>query len=216
MTDAHCHVSASDPTVKELLVGRDFFGLHPWETLEKDAGEIRRSLEELKGEWARNPSCGVGEIGLDRLKVREIPPVMRETYAEQLAFALASDRPIVLHGAKCWGETLKAFPASASLAHVLFHGFSRSGGLIPEIAARGGFISVGPAILNDHAVNYRALVKTIPRANLLLETDRTESSEEVRLEDVLLKTAELLGISPETLERETDENARRFCPKILV
>ena len=31
MTDAHCHVSCGDPSVREFLVGRDFFGIHPWE-----------------------------------------------------------------------------------------------------------------------------------------------------------------------------------------
>ena len=35
MTDAHCHVSCGDSSVRELLIGRDFFGVHPWETLEE-------------------------------------------------------------------------------------------------------------------------------------------------------------------------------------
>ena len=33
MTDAHCHVSCGDPSVREFLIGRDFIGVHPWEGL---------------------------------------------------------------------------------------------------------------------------------------------------------------------------------------
>ena len=92
----------------------------------------------------------------------------------------------------------------------LFHGFSRSDGLIPEIVKLNGFISVGPAILNDHAVNYRELVKKIPLDRLLVETDRTSSSDSPSISDVLAKTADILNLSAAELERITDENADRF------
>ena len=36
MTDAHCHVTGGDPSVREFLIGRDFIGVHPWETLRND------------------------------------------------------------------------------------------------------------------------------------------------------------------------------------
>ena len=73
----------------------------------------------------------------------------------------------------------------------------------------GGFISVGPAILNDHAVNYRELVKKIPLDRLLVETDRT-SSDSPSISDVLAKTADILNLSATELERITDENTDCF------
>ena len=105
------------------------------------------------------------------------------------------------------------------LGPFLFHGFSRSGGLIPEIVKLNGYVSVGPAVLNDHAVNYRELVKAIPLERLLVETDRDRAPERalnpltgapLTVRDVLAKTAELRGLSPEVLEAVTDENAARF------
>ncbi len=69
---------------------------------------------------------------------------------------------------------------------------------------------MGPAILNDHAVNYRELVKKIPLDRLLVETDRTSSSASPSVSDVLAKTADILNISSAELERITDENADRF------
>ena len=64
--------------------------------------------------------------------------------------------------------------------------------------------------MNDHAVNYRELVKKIPLDRLLVETDRTSSSDSPSISDVLAKTAGILELSAAELERITDENADRF------
>ena len=237
MTDAHCHVSCGDPSVRELLVGRDFFGVHPWEALEEFKAESLKLKvdEELRALLIANPKAGVGEIGLDRLKCRDIPPLMREVFEAQLALAFELRRPVVLHGAKCWGQVVRTCEKALEERHLrrpaagsrlsgdaaselplrfLFHGFSRSDGLIPDIVRLGGFISVGPAVLNDHAVNYRELVKKIPMDRLLVETDRTDGTG-VSIYDVLARTAELRGISAAELERITDANADAFMGKMV-
>ena len=241
MTDAHCHVSGGDPSVRELLIGRDFAGIHPWAVLEgaRSGRSACMTLDDLRAQLAANPRLGVGEIGLDRLKEKTISPEMRELFAAQLALAFEFHRPVVLHGAKCWGEVVKEvargeaeslrfrrgdaeslrFRTKVRTTTFLFHGFSRSDGLIPDIVRLNGYISVGPAVLNDHAVNYRALVKKIPLDRLLVETDRDCSPEEMlnpltkqplMIRDVLEKTAELRGLSPTELEAVTDANAARF------
>ena len=218
MTDSHCHVSCGDPSVREFLIGRDFIGVHPWEGL--------GGLEGLEGleSWLRdkltNPNLflGVGEIGLDRLKTREISPRMREVFETQLRLALEFGRPVVLHGTKCWGQVVKTiqtfqtFQTFQTSQTFLFHGFSRSDGLIPDIVALNGYISVGPAVLNDHAVNYRELVKKIPLDRLLLETDRTaeNAAECPSVRDVAVAVATYRDLSFAELERITDDNAERF------
>jgi len=230
MTDAHCHVSCGDSSVRELLIGRDFFGVHPWETL-GGTTETRRALvsdgsffapliDEIRSKLLANPAAGVGEIGLDRLKSRDISPRMREVFETQLALALELGRPVVLHGAKCWGQVVTT--VCRHLSHsptpsFLFHGFSRSDGLIPEIVKLNGFISVGPAVLNDHAVNYRELVKKIPLDRLLVETDAVVGARvptRPHIRDVLAKTADILNLSAAELERITDENADRFLGSV--
>ena len=206
MTDAHCHVSSGDPAIREFLIGRDFVGIHPWEAEEK-------GLDGLDG-----AAPGIGEIGLDRLKSKTISPRMREVFEQQLKLAFELHRPVVLHGAKCWGqvvETVKrlgGITTDRTIPPLLFHGFSRSDGLIPDIVALGGFISVGPAVLNDHAVNYRKLVTKIPLDRLLVETDRTAENAEScpSIREVLRKTAEIRGVSAEELEQITDTNAAAF------
>ena len=219
MTDAHCHVTGGDPAIREFLIGRDFVGVHPWECLGlSTAVECSRLLSEVRAALEAGPSLGVGEIGLDRLKSREISPQMRETFEAQLKLAIEFSRPAVLHGAKCWGQVVKAVQGTCEQARghrkgaFLFHGFSRSDGLIPEIVALGGYISVGPAVLNDHAVNYRELVKRIPADRLLLETDRTveNAADCPSVATVAAEVAKLRGVSVIELERMTDENAEEF------
>jgi len=220
VTDAHCHVSCGDANVRELLIGRDFFGVHPWEGLGglDGLGGLEGVLSTLNVQLSTSPRAGVGEIGLDRLKVRDIPPLMRELFEVQLKLAIELKRPVVLHGAKCWGQVVREVKSKSEKGEskdgqtFLFHGFSRSDGLIPDIVALNGFISVGPAVLNDHAVNYRELVKKIPLERLLVETDRTEANaaECPSVAEVLAKTAELRGLSAAELEAITDENAEMF------
>ena len=142
---------------------------------------------------------------------------MREVFEAQLMLALELNRLVVLHGAKCWGQVVatirKLTTHDSQLTALLFHGFSRSDGLIPDIVKLNGFISVGPAVLNDHAVNYRALVKKIPLDRLLVETDAVVGARvptRPHIREVLEKTAEILGVSSAELERITDENADRF------
>ena len=219
MTDAHCHVSGGDSNIREFLIGRDFIGVHPWEMREQGMGKREQKLGELRRRLQADPRLGVGEIGLDRLKDREISPRMREVFEAQLKLALEFNRPVVLHGAKCWGQvvaairTLTSLPSSLfPLPSFLFHGFSRSDGLIPDIIALNGYISVGPAILNDHAVNYRELAKKIPADRLLIETDRTaeNAADCPPVAAVAAKVAELRGVSLAELEVQTDRNAEAF------
>ena len=221
MTDAHCHVTGGDPSVREFLIGRDFIGVHPWEA--ENCSNVRMfecSNTELRERLIADPRLGVGEIGLDRLRTREISPQMREVFEVQLKLALKFNRPVVLHGAKCWGQVVKTVssfehsnnPNNRTFSPLLFHGFSRSDGLIPDIVALNGYISVGPAVLNDHAVNYRERVKKIPIERLLLETDRTpeNAAECPSVTEVAAETARLRGLSLPELEFLTDRNADEF------
>ena len=218
VTDVHCHVPGDDDTVRELVVGRDFFGVHPWEVVARCDVDEGAVVSSLRAQLLSNPSAGIGEIGLDRLKERAVSPAMRAVFEAQLRLAVELHRPVVLHGAKCWGEVVEAVgrvagrSAAGSAQAFLFHGFSRSGGLVPDIVALNGYISVGPAILNDHAVNYRELARRIPADRLLVETDRTaeRAAECPSVRDVLAKLAEIRGEGVSALAAQTDANADRF------
>ncbi len=219
MTDAHCHVRRGesrhflcDPLGSDPCAGDAVFaGRHPWDFLSGEAEPL--DVESLRKRLAGDRALGVGEIGLDRLKSRTIPEAMRKAFAEQLALASEFRRPVVLHGAKCWGEVVAACrPFADRIPAFLFHGFSRSGGLIPEIVRMNGFVSIGPALLNDHAVNYRQLAKAIPMDSLLVESDATAESalQTPSVVDVATRLAGLRGLPLDVLEARLEANAERF------
>ena len=218
MTDAHFHRNTYDTFLS--LEGREvaFFGIHPWQSAEcgVSAEEI---AADLRRRIAENPHAGVGEIGLDRLKTKSIPDLQRTIFETQLALAAEFRRPVVLHGAKCWGEVVKACqPFVGRIPAFLFHGFSRSAGLLPEIVALNGFVSVGPALLNDHAVNYRDMVKDLPLDRVLLETDKDWSSpreegaptQESLLADLAHTLSRLKNCPLEALSSDLSANTARF------
>ncbi len=220
MIDAHTHslnkaatrsfVAASDVASwsaaadAPLAGGVAFYGIHPWFAgtwCELMGVELARAL-------SADPSAGVGEIGLDRLRTKEISPEQRSAFLAQLRIAAGFGRPAVLHGAKCWGETVKAASQfKGRIPTFLFHGFSRSEGLLDEIYALGGYVSVGPQILNDHAVNLRSMVPRLRLDRLLVETDGAD----VPIAEVSRKVAGLRGIPPEEFDGIADSNAVRFA-----
>ena len=75
-----------------------------------------------------------------------------------------------------------------------------------------GFISIGPALLNDHAVNYRDLAKRIPDDRILVESDATaENAAEVpSAESVAEFLADLRGVPRADFFALLDANASRF------
>ena len=219
MTDAHFHRNVYDAYLS--LDGREwrFFGVHPWQADGMQCEGVDAVAAGVEADLAQNVHAGVGEIGIDRLRAKTILPAQRAVFERQLALAAALARPAVLHGAKCWGEVVKACaPYAGRIPAFLFHGFSRSEGLLPQIFAMNGFVSIGPALLNDHAVNYRAMAKSIPLERLLIETDMDESaapqdgapSRAETLRFIYAKLAEIRGVDAADLERALDANARRF------
>lgn len=191
------------------LEGREFrfCGVHPWQAEAVD--DPLAALAPL----ADDPHAGVGEIGLDRLKTKMISPRQRAVFERQLAYAAERRRPVVLHGAKCWGEVTAACrPYAGRIPAFLFHGFSRSGGLVPDIVSLNGYFSVGPALLNDHAVNYRQLVASLPEDRLLVETDADYTAAETvpKIGEIVAGLAQVRGKSVAACEAFLAANGRRF------
>ena len=209
MTDAHFHRGGYATFLRANGQEVSFLGIHPWQT------EATADLDALRTQLRTAPAAGVGEIGLDRLRTKAIPARQRELFARQLEMAADLRRPVVLHGAKCWGEVVAACrPFRGRIPAFLFHGFSRSAGLLPDIFSLNGYVSVGPALLNDHAVNYRALVKALPPERTLIETDMDYAADGEgaarmlrALRDAL---AALQGVAPDALDARLSAAAGRF------
>ena len=218
MMDAHFH----KPGVGAMLVdaaGRAtrFYGLHPWQTTE--TLDVAAAVATVRAQLVAEPTAGVGEIGLDRLHTKAVTPAQRALFAAQLALAAELERPVVLHGAKCWGEVVAACaPYAGRIPAFLFHGFSRSTGLLPQIFALNGFVSLGPALLNDHAVNYRDMAKTLPLDRLLLETDAeadvADAARDATLTQLVATLAALRGCAETEIRSAVAANLARVTTAV--
>ena len=216
MTDAHFHRNTYATFLGGDGVEFRFAGVHPWQAGEADALQLMEGVGSVLKEDSR---AGVGEIGLDRLRTKTIPDAQRRIFARQLEMAAEYRRPVVLHGAKCWGEVVAACrPYKGLIPAFLFHGFSRSAGLLPEIFGMNGFVSIGPALLNDHAVNYRELIAQLPADRILAETDMPDDDPGTNrlqtLSDLCAKLAELRGLTLPELAAETETNVLRFTANL--
>lgn len=209
MTDAHFHRGAYDTFLAFSGGERRFFGTHPWQV-----DETPPDVVALRAALVADPSAGVGEIGLDRLRSRVVSTAQREAFAAQLELAAELRRPVVLHGAKCWGEVVKECRRFAGrIPAFLFHGFSRSEGLLPEMFAMNGFVSIGPAILNDHAVNYRRMAAALPEERILAETDAAwddAAAHETQIAAIVARLAELRGTPPASLAETIEISTCKF------
>lgn len=209
--DAHCHPGAPrdgmrfvcaaclddwpDVSTAEAEGDFAFFGVHPYHV--RDVADVDGVADVLRMQLNTHPGAGVGEIGMDRLRFgRTDMFLQRPLFAAQLGVAAEQGRAVAVHGAKAWGETLREIaPYAGRLPAILFHGFSRAGGLVPEIAAMGGYFGIGPAVLNENAVNYLRLVRTLPRDRILAETDapREDGKPAPRIGQVVAGVAAALG-----------------------
>lgn len=214
MIDAHYHRNGYPAFLRTPDGETPFHGIHPWQAADS------LDLDAIRAQLMADPSSGVGEIGLDRLKAKTISDSQRKLFAQQLALAAELRRPVVLHGAKCWGEVVAACrPYKGRIPAFLFHGFSRSAGLLPEIFALGGYVSIGSALLNDHAVNYRELVKELPLERTLVETDMDyslpENDPDETLRQIVSTLAALRGESDQSaLAARLADNARAFLQSL--
>ena len=95
----------------------------------------------------------------------------------------------------------------------MFHGFSRSVGLLPEMFAMNGYVSVGPVLLNDHAVNYRAMAAGLPLEKILVETDAEwddVASHEAQICAIVDRLARLRDVPVDSLADSMSANLARF------
>ena len=214
MTDAHYHRDGYPTFLRTSEREMRFYGFHPWQA------DTAADLSAVRASLLADPSAGVGEIGLDRLKSKTITDAQRALFAQLLALAADLRRPVVLHGAKCWGEVVAACrPYNGLIPAFLFHGFSRSACLLPEIFSLNGYVSVGPAILNDHAVNYRTLVKGLPPDRILIETDMDYALPNADAAETLRQIAAMLSSlrreDVKTLDAQIESNSRAFLEPLI-
>ena len=207
---------ASNKEVLELVSKYDCIygtlGFHPTE-LDDFKDEY---FDWLEDNINNRKIVGVGEIGLDYHEDtnRELQKMV---FKRQLDIASRNKKPIVVHSRDAIGDTyniLKDYKLRGSI-----HAFSGSVEMAQEFIKLGYMIGVGGVVTFKNAKNIKEVVKSVPLAYILLETDspyltpepyRGEVNSSKNIPLIANKIAELKEVSNIDVSRVTSDNAERI------
>ncbi len=144
------------------------FGVHPW-YVENLCADWADQLEKLIDD---NPIAAIGEIGLDGIKKDVSRELQRAILKHQLELAVAYQRPVVLHGARAWGDLVESVkPYAADIPAIVAHGFSGSIEIMRGLVEMGAYLSFAGSVCNPSAAKVRSAAAQVPIGQLLIETD---------------------------------------------
>ena len=149
-------------------------GIHPWDVKELTPNELEDTIKLIL-DHAKDPeTVAIGETGLDPQYIEkaknksELQELQHKVFHEMLKTAEKTSLPIIIHSRGTTQQIVEMLP-SYNVKKVLLHWFSRPLELLPEIASRGYYISEGPPAA--YSKGTKEIIKEIPLANLLTETD---------------------------------------------
>lgn len=142
-------------------------GVHPgsadlWSTATSDA------LQSVVGS---SRPVAIGEIGLDFHRGGTNLAAQLAAFHDQLDIALAHGLPAVIHMRSAETEMLRALEGRTSLPPLVFHSFDGTHALRDFVVDRGQTIGVGGLATRASSGHVRKLIRTVPLAQIVLETD---------------------------------------------
>lgn len=204
------------------------FGIHPMWVAGPSAHSAREHVAVLR-EWVQREKPElIGEIGLDFF----IPDFNQEEqewfFAEQLKIARDFDLPVSLHVRRSQDHILKHL-RRIRVCGGFAHAFNGSAQQAAEFIKLGFCLGFGGMATFPQAQRIRALLREIPIANVVVETDAPDippsflgtmssraRNSPVYLPQIGQMLAEVRGMSPAAFAAATTANVRRIVASRLV
>ena len=191
-------------------------GIHPSDIKkrkENDLEVIRKLAKEEK-------VIAIGEIGLDYYwdEDEAIKAEQRKYFIEQIKIANELDLPISIHCREAIDDCLQILKENRVKNAGIMHCFAGSVESAKEFIKLGFLLGFGGTVTFKNAVRPKEVVASVPSDSYVLETDapyltpdpyRGKENHSKYLYLIRNKIAELRGISPEQVEKETNENFKR-------
>lgn len=210
----HTHRPADDPDaleIESLYYGQELpkrdgprsVGLHPWYLQGLDLAAAEQWLRE---QAARPDTIAIGEAGLD--KATPTPwPLQVEAFDICLRVAAETDKPLIVHCVKAYGEVVHLLhrPAAPKPASVVFHGFDKHPQTAQMLLRAGCALSFGAALFREDGHAAEALRQT-PAEHFFLETD----VQAIAIGAVYARAAEIREVPLEALRQQVWENWERL------
>ena len=197
-------------------------GVHPDEVdtmKEADMEELSHMAKETK-------VVAIGEIGLDyfRKEGNAYKSVQKEWFCRQLDLAKEIEKPVIIHSRDAAEDTIQILrDFSKENPQIenpgVIHCYSYSPELAKEYVAMGFYIGIGGVVTFKNAKKLVETVAQIPLERILVETDspylcpepnRGKRNDSSQIRYVIDRIADIRGIAPEEVEKQTEMNARKM------
>ncbi len=190
-------------------------GLHPSDVKEN----YEEELDCILNQYIDNTFIAIGEIGMDLYWDKTFIKEQQVVFRKQIDFALIHNLPLVIHSRKSFAEILHILNdySHTSLKGV-FHCFSGDLNQAIKAIEKGFYLGIGGTITYKNS-GIQDIVKEIPLAHLLLETDapflppvpyRGQRNQSSYIPIIAAKIAELKGINLEEVAKITTANAKQL------
>lgn len=190
-------------------------GLHPCYVKENYLTELA-----IVQHWlSQRKFAAIGEIGLDFYWDRTFEKQQYEAFRTQVEWAIAYDRPIVIHTRNAMQETINLVKEYTHKGlRGIFHCFSGSYESAVEIIKAGFYLGIGGVITYKNA-GLAEVLQQIGLEHLVLETDapyltpvpfRGKRNESSYLKYIVAKLAEVKSCTVEEVAKITTENAEKI------
>lgn len=160
-------------------------------------------------------ALAVGEIGLDGHWVPErFWPQQEAVFRELIALALEADKPVIIHSRKREQRALEILEEMGAV-RVNWHCFGSRVKLARRIADHGHYLSI-PANAR-RSESFTRMLETLPRTQLLLETDCPylgpepgSVNESANVAGTAAYAAAIWGVSMQDVQAQLSENFERL------
>ena len=191
-------------------------GIHPSDVKKAKPDALNKIKELAK----QSKAIAIGEIGLDYYwdKEESVKKEQKKFFIEQIRIANELDLPISIHCRDAIEDCLRILKENPVKKGGIMHCYAGSLESSSEFIKLGFLLGFGGTVTFKNSVRPKEVVANIPSTSYVLETDapylapdpyRGKPNHSKYLGLIRDKIAELRGITPEQVEKETNENFKR-------
>ena len=198
-------------------------GLHPEEVRHDWREQLAKIKSLLAPSHPRTPVpsiISIGEVGLDFYWSREFEQEQLDAFEEQVRWSVETRLPLMIHCRKAQNEMVKILRKyEKDLPCGVFHCFTGNQIEARELLSFERFVlGIGGVLTFKKSHLPEDLPAAVPLDRIVLETDcpymapvphRGQRNEPAFVAHVLHRLAEAYGVTPEEVERQTNDNVRR-------
>lgn len=197
-------------------------GVHPDETEDL----VEDAITTLREMASAEKVVAIGEIGLDyyRKEGDAYKEVQKKWFLRQLELAAEMKKPVIVHSRDAAEDTLQVLKDFGERHKEIeypgvIHCYSYSPEMAELFVSMGYYIGIGGVVTFKNAKKLAETAERIPLERILVETDspylspepyRGKRNHSGNIKYVIEKIAQIRGITPEEVERQTEINARNM------